>query len=721
MMNHPAKDSTLNPTASPRFTHRLNGLLTVVLGLLAIAYVWLAVVGARQSYTPVPLTDMWDGTVDFYRRVSAGDAGIWLAGHNEHRIVLARVLFWLDMRLFGGSAVFLIVANYLLVATSALVMWRFLRATMPRHEDAMLRAGTFLFLLAWLFSWCQEGNLTWGFQSQFILAQLLPLAALLALYHASVSTSSSRRWFLLSVLLGVASLGTMANGVLTLPILAAYAAITRQGWRRFLVLVGLALIMGAAYQRGLATGDGPSKLELLRQQPYQYVRFLLLYLGSPFYYIARNVTPHAREVAAAMGALLVIGSALAALVHLRRPQGRHAQWALVMFLVFIGGTAAGTTLGRAASGEIHALASRYTTPAVMAWAALAIWVVSFVALRGRRWHAAVLVLMAGALGVGMIEQKHALDDQADKHYEQSLAAVAMGLGIADDAQVQIIFPFTENALRLARDAAAANLSIFTAAPWQATPTVIGSSAPALPGVVCRGNIDESREAPSQQDYVRIRGWLDGPAPDTEGGALRVVRDGKVVGYGLIGHSRPDVAEVTGAAAAARAGFVAYVPRDQLGHPLVLLGAGCQLPAVAPVMAYRETVEVPAPGTKIITEAAVTPGHPWLGKDFHVSSYPGMKIMASLVRGDSDKGTLRFTAHPGDAFYYRSGPTVGRQVIQLDDGRLGSAKLPLAEQEWVRLSLDAPSLPETFTVTLVDDGDGWGEWSAIAVVAAAPAN
>ncbi|WP_210237560.1 hypothetical protein, partial [Mesorhizobium sp. M8A.F.Ca.ET.142.01.1.1] len=126
------------------------------------------------------------------------------------------------------------------------------------------------------------------------------------------------------------------------PVLAFYALATRQGWRRVAVLSALALSLGAAYQYGLTASSGPSKLELLRNNPSEFLRFLLLYLGSPFYYITRDLTPHAREVAAAMGAVLIAGSIIATLCELRQVRPRRIEWALVMFLVYIGGTAAGT-------------------------------------------------------------------------------------------------------------------------------------------------------------------------------------------------------------------------------------------------------------------------------------------------------------------------------------------------------------------------------------------
>ena len=41
-------------------------------------------------------------------------------------------------------------------------------------------------------------------------------------------------------------------------------------------------------------------------------------------------------------------------------------------------------------------------------------------------------------------------------------------------------------------------------------------------------------------------------------------------------------------------------------------------------------------------------------------------------------------------------------------------LPVAA-EWVTLDFSNRSLPERFTVTLADDGQGWGEWLAVALM------
>jgi hypothetical protein len=91
--------------------------LIVLFWFFCIAYISLAVIGGIRNYSPVPHMDMWDGFLGFFIQPSANEFGAWWAQHNEHRIVLARLLFWIDQSLFSGAAIFLVTANYALVRT----------------------------------------------------------------------------------------------------------------------------------------------------------------------------------------------------------------------------------------------------------------------------------------------------------------------------------------------------------------------------------------------------------------------------------------------------------------------------------------------------------------------------------------------------------------------------------------------------------------------------
>lgn len=81
---------------------------------ITAASIALAILGGARAYTPVPFWDMWEGLFNFYLLVQSGDTSVWWAQHNEHRIVLSRLLFWLDIAVFRGAGLFLIIMNYVL-------------------------------------------------------------------------------------------------------------------------------------------------------------------------------------------------------------------------------------------------------------------------------------------------------------------------------------------------------------------------------------------------------------------------------------------------------------------------------------------------------------------------------------------------------------------------------------------------------------------------------
>ena len=82
---------------------------------LTILIVGLAIVGGFRSYSPVPFCDDWEGILKFFIRVQDEDNAGWWEQFHEHRIVLARLLFWANFKWLGGENWPLITINYLCV------------------------------------------------------------------------------------------------------------------------------------------------------------------------------------------------------------------------------------------------------------------------------------------------------------------------------------------------------------------------------------------------------------------------------------------------------------------------------------------------------------------------------------------------------------------------------------------------------------------------------
>ncbi len=676
----------------------------------ALLVVALAVLGGVRAYSPVPYWDMWQSYLPFLDQAANGGWPAWWQQHNEHRITLARLFFWADLRWFDGAGWFLIVVNYVLVGLGALLFCRILRDAVPARRGIATHALACL-LVCLLFFWSQYENLTWGFQSQFILAQLLPLAALYALYRSIQGGSAV---FALACLLGVLSAGTMANGVLALPLMTVYALLTRQGWRRSGLLAALAAVVLFAYFHHYV--PGPNSLgQALRERPGQVVRYALTYLGGPFHFVLRE--GKFGLVAAQAAGLFLLASALRfAWPALRSGRQAALPLALLCFIAFIAGTALVTAGGRSHIGIEQALSYRYTTPTLMAWSALLVlYAPALLAVQG--WRRRLAWGLLGLLALMILAyQWRAQHSRADEMFDRAVAGLAVELRIKDMAEIGHIYPDL-SVLEMSEQPAQKRRSVFGLYPYRGALAGMGTGFQAAALPACRGALEFADPVEGDGRYLRVGGWLAGPSEAKAPQAVRLLdAGGRQVGYALAGKDRRDVAQL--GQAGRQAGFRGYLAYAPLGRSLTLRaedagGPICQLAVQAPAPApFIVKAEAPSAQRATVGTVSVTAGHSWSGADFFQSHFPGMRVYGSYLASDADQGAIVLRIQRGDRLFYRSGPSVQQQSIEIEG--VGTVPLPLAPQ-WVLLEFSGEALPQQpFTVKLSDQGGGWGEWSAIAL-------
>ena len=103
-----------------------------------------------------------------------------------------------------------------------------------------------------------------------------------------------------------------------------------------------------------------------------------------------------------------------------------------------------------------------------------------------------------------------------------------------------------------------------------------------------------------------------------------------------------------------------------------------------------------------------------GSDFAKSHLAGYHVPGSYGSGDADKGRVRLSLRRGDRLVYRAGPgQAGLRVVIDGNAEQFLQALPVAAER-VTLDFSNRSLPERFTVTPADDGQGWGEWLGVAL-------
>ncbi|WP_053843711.1 hypothetical protein [Paracidovorax avenae] len=528
MDRHAPPSQASTPQAAPAWRRHLPFALLLA---FAAVYALATAVSAWRSFTSVPVWDMW-GALEFYNDVRGG-AGwpAWWRLFNEHRLVLAKALFWMEYTWFGGQQVFLIVVNYLLAGCSGMVLSAFLR---PRLADRPRRtwiAGTVLLAL-WLFSWVQRENLTWAFQSQFFLAQLLPLAGFYCLYRAA-RQPAPQSWFVAACALGVLSIGTMINGVMALPMMVLYALAARLGWKRTAVLALLAAICIATYTAGYVSpeGHGGGVLATLREHPLGMAAYTLLYLGSPFQHLTRHLGSSWMIVGQAFGTLFVL-LALAALPRaLRAPREHLLELALLTFVAYVGGIAFATSGGRLQFGFENALSSRYTTPTLMAWAALAVlYAPRLAALRGGA-RAVAWGLLVLLLALMLVVQTRDVK-RNDHAHMQLTGTLALQMGVHDARRIGMLIWSEELGVKLARMSTAIGAGVFDQPALAAAQQALGEHAETLPPR-CHAFVDQVETLPGEPRFVRVQGGLLPEPERTPFEAVRLVgTDGTVVGYGL---------------------------------------------------------------------------------------------------------------------------------------------------------------------------------------------
>ncbi len=206
------------------------------------------------------------------------------------------------------------------------------------------------------FSWKQDENITWAFQSQFWFAYLFPLLAFYFLGISANNTKNELIFYALACLFGILSAGTMANGILALPLLAVMSLTLNKGWLRTVNLCVLSLIVVGLYISHYQPPEQHgSIITNITQLPLQTVIFFIEYLGSPLKNIYLSFV------------LGIFHLYLIWMILKNISQFKHnpIYLSVVAFILYYLATAMVVSVGRVDLGMKAALVGRYTTPSII--------------------------------------------------------------------------------------------------------------------------------------------------------------------------------------------------------------------------------------------------------------------------------------------------------------------------------------------------------------------
>jgi hypothetical protein len=511
--------------------------------LVGLFIVVSTIYGVVRNYTPIPYMDQWDGVIGFWRAVQSGDTSAWWAQHNEHRIVVPRLLFWADMRWFGGVNLVTITANVLLhIGVAAIFLLAYVRYGLRRHSLPGVAGVVLLASMAWM----QDDNFNWGFQVQFTLVYLFAMLAFLA-YARGVNRNGAG-WQVVAFGSATLAMLSMANGVLVFPLLALAAVVSRSGMLRVAAAAMATVVAWTAYFHGYAQPAYHAGLaDGLVHHPFGVVHYALAFLGSPAAFLGARM-----GTAAACGAVMVLASAWV-VVQLLRPLALTAyRLFLVLVLGFTLLAAFSAALGRFDLGIATALSSRYTTPALIAWTALFLL---YTDLYPPRAFWTVLGLLAVTVAPATVWSQRELAGDRSADYDRAVAVIGLRMGIEDPLYIDTLYPpgMRQKLRDLASYAQAQGLSMYTHS-WVAQIGVLEYAPARVDPGLCRGAFDSTDTVTAG---YRLRGWAVVNDRQRMPLILFVDDNNATVGYGIAGEYRPDVpASVPGATV--NAGWRGYV-------------------------------------------------------------------------------------------------------------------------------------------------------------------
>jgi hypothetical protein len=491
--------------------------------LLAIVIVATSIYGGFHYFSPIPFWDQWNGYIGFYHAIVNGDYKFFWSQHMDHRIVIPRILFFLDIYVFGGWNAFGIVAIYFMLACLGVTIWIEYKKWHTVRYSSFIIIGL---IFSFLFSWIQNENLKWGFQSQFIAIYLF---AMLAFAFYSRPTGSVKRVALGLIFCACAEL-SMGNGIATFFVMATQGFLLRRSWREIATILVAGAIASAIYFHNFVKPVLPLD-PAVAHVPLARLKFFLIFLGSPVFWVT-----HSLLLAGMAGLLLFVLAALATIHLYRKRLFTPYRSFLIAGYGLIVASAIGATQGRWMLGLLAAIASRYTLPVLLSFLVLSLLALDMAATKRAR---TIVVLIPLVFLTFLAKFQENVNGDVDILYRWKLAVLSQKIGLDHQDLDGLIFPLNVHYVyeQEANFAAEYEIGPYSRG-WLHDAGLVKFDKDLVDGSRCTGYLES---VTTDSVGITASGWAVSPV--RRHGSLLIVLvnpAGETVGYGVSGRKRDDV-------------------------------------------------------------------------------------------------------------------------------------------------------------------------------------
>jgi hypothetical protein len=344
---------------------RFGGMLATALAwILSIYVVLTSILAVHRFHSPVPYGDVWwfVGDISQFRSHRIGLNFLWHQ-HSEHRIVLPRLILWMDLQFFRFRGVFTIFCSLLFQAGEALLLcfafWR-----VGKNDFASKLAYAAL-VFGMLFSASQIENFVLPFQVQFPLAFFTASVSIFLVLRHCGTPGGNWPAMILGLVAAVCGTLSLGSGLLVWPVLLLICFFERASLATFgtATIVGVAMWM--SYFIGYSSPSASGNQWVSLAHPVRIAAFTVTLLGS-----ALSSTPVRFAGILGVSSLSIAAIGFALYVRARSDSFWKLRAFFVYLALFIGATALLIAVGRLNYGLGEAAAIRYRTPTLIFWASI---------------------------------------------------------------------------------------------------------------------------------------------------------------------------------------------------------------------------------------------------------------------------------------------------------------------------------------------------------------
>jgi hypothetical protein len=530
------------------------------LGAATHLFSWLLLAGALvtmvaairitvAAYCRIPEADLWVMPVQVSSRVPLP---YWLwSQHNEHRILIPRLILLADYHFFHGRDIFPRVLTLVLLALEWLALLFALRRLGGLRGDAWRTACAMTGLA--VFCTSQWYNFSSGLQVAFVLVPFAVVWSLVCmlLYRRAAEKQERRAWLYIALASLAAACATysLANGILIWPVLVLMAA-----WMRFpkpatAWLLAAGALVAASYLYHYHSPTYHSNPLKVIRAPAAVAKYSFIYLSSPFHWAGQFAHPVATGMVGVVLAIAVVA------VTVLKWRQQPVAMLFVALLVFDAGSAVITSLGRMTFGPNQALSGRYETFALGFWMCIGMLMLLRIA-QNRAALLALQVLLLSVMGIAGFRLRVPMRDARNRALFCNTVSFAILTHVYDPDQLRGDYHDPELLWKLLPALQNNGLSVFATQMAHDLNRPLDAAYRLRPQR-CFGSVERVLPVQTQAPGSRVSGWAWDARSRKVPSQIILVSGERIVGYAQPGYWRPELAKHVHDKRARRAGWIGY--------------------------------------------------------------------------------------------------------------------------------------------------------------------